>query len=88
MPDTTAPVDGKLKQFMCEWLGTSATNGLLVAAKTSISAAMGGMSLALVNFTVDASSDPTKIDWHKLCITAGAGSIVGIVGHYLKPPNK
>lgn len=41
-----------------------------------------------MNFFTAANGDVSKVDWHKLGITALVGAIVTVAGHYMPPPNK
>jgi hypothetical protein len=61
---------------------------LLIAARTTISLAIGGASGAIVNFVTAANGHWNEIDWHKLGITALVGAIVAVAGHYMPPPNQ
>lgn len=60
---------------------------LVIAARTTISIAIGGASGAVVNFVTAANGHWGQIDWHTLGLTAAVGALLAVAGHYMPPPN-
>lgn len=59
-----------------------------VLVKSSLSFFFGGAAGAAANFLTAAQGDLSKVDWHKLTMTAAGVGIVAVITHFWTPPNK
>lgn len=59
-----------------------------VLVKTAVGFFIGGAGGAIANFLTAAQGDLSKVDWHKLFLTAAGMGVLTTLTHWFPPPSK